>query len=367
MPVAMRIALSACLVSHLAKAAHLRASTHPDAESKAVGASMHGAQVSELATTKVLSAVQNTHSLAHRAFVHRVGGADDDDEDQDDEDDYEEDDDGKDEDEDGEYAKDHFAANATVNRKPQPKALFCYALVRTPCSEICEMLATQLNAGCDGWALFGDTEDQAKHVTKVYSKAVVKNALKHQMREMITLGVWKHLDEVGALDEYEWFLKVDEDSFVRPSTLRKQFRAIYTRSRYDKLTTGDSFYDDGHFSGHEGAIVSDAFRDEQSVEGYFIALRADVVHAIKAMGWPRLCDELLSGHNDSPDRLHENWLNPCLESLGVGNIRALKDARGLPVVVNDVTMTHASKHFVSAHGEPFLNASIYREWVKRFP
>lgn len=243
-------------------------------------------------------------------------------------------------------------ADLKWTHKLRPKTLFCYAQVRTPCEELCEMLATQLNAGCDGWALFGDTDNEDKHVTKVYSKRDIPHALAHQMREMITQGVWKHLDESGALDEYEWFLKVDEDSFVRPSTLRKTFNSLYPSSGPDSLISSD----------HNGAIISEG--KSTPVEGFFVALRVDAVLAIKAMGWPNECDEVLSGHNEGsgPD------VNDCFRRLGINRIGRLFDTGGHALVINDADFTkNLSPNFISVHGSPFQSPKTYAGWMKRFP
>jgi len=347
-PVAIGIALTLGLMSHLTKAAQLRASTNPD-DGWSVGPKAPGIKFFDVlaeeekkkaewgsglnATMFLPTLPQNLRADVASRTTHSSMSAP--------------------------HFRDQEAEKSKWTHKLRPKTLFCYAQVRTPCEELCEMLATQLNAGCDGWALFGDTDNEDKHVTKVYSKAVIPHALAHQMREMITQGVWKHLDESGALDKYEWFLKVDEDSFVRPSTLRKTFKALYPSSGPDSLIS----------SHHNGAVISEG--KNTPVEGFFVGLRVDAVLAIKAMGWPHECDEVLSGHNDSPDNDPGNPepdVNDCFNRLGINRIGRLFDTGGHALVINDKDFTkNLSPNFVSVHGHPFRSPKTYAGWMKRFP
>jgi len=171
--------------------------------------------------------------------------------------------------------------------EPRPKALFCYSLVRTPPEPTAALLANQLSAACDGWAFFGDTEDPAKNVTKGFARMDFGSfdKISGEATNKATRSVWKHLVESGALEEYEWFLRVEPDSFVRPSTLRQTFKALHTSCR------------------RGGYMASDNIN-----EGYFLALQADVVLGIKTLGWPiGSCDNVLSGHMDK--------VLPCIERL----------------------------------------------------
>jgi len=191
--------------------------------------------------------------------------------------------------------------------EPRPKALFCYSLVRTPPEPTAALLANQLSAACDGWAFFGDTEDPANNVTKGFERidfAHYKLMGSPGAHYKATRSVWKHLVESGALEEYEWFLRVEPDSFVRPSTLRQTFKALHTSCR------------------RGGYMCSDNIN-----EGYFLALQADVVLGIKSLGWPTgSCDNVLSGHSNS--------VRPCIERLNrierlnISSMGALTDPEG---------------------------------------
>jgi hypothetical protein len=188
-------------------------------------------------------------------------------------------------------------------------------LVRTPPEPTAALLAKQLSLACDGWALFGDTADPANNVTKAFSKEDSKKGWAHQMREMVTIGVWKHLVESGALDEYEYFLKVDADSFVRPSTLRNTFKALRTNCRRSHM-------------------VISIWRDE--VDGYFGAVQADTALRMNSLGWPRECDVVLSGHDNfpTPQTVNDDHIHRCLQENDA-HFERLEDPLGHYLVASD--------------------------------
>lgn len=260
----------------------------------------------------------------------------------------------------------------------RPKALFCYAVVPTNANDqpnkigLKPLLATQLSAACDGWALFGETEDPANNVTKAFSREVVPHAMENDMREMVTLGVWPHLIERGALDEYEWFLKVDEDSFVRPSTLRKVFKSLHTSPPRDLFIS---------------------LHDETLVDGFFDAVHADGVLAIQSMGWPAFCDGMLSGHDcvkcDGPAYTGQRMPmgSECLASLNKTrvDVGVLTDTEGRKLVsgsdcmdIGEDILQQARRHvkgpfcsgklsqdFVSIHAVP--DPQLYSELMAAYP
>lgn len=192
----------------------------------------------------------------------------------------------------------------------RPKALFCYALVgRTPLESTAALLAKQLSAACDGWKLFGHTDDPAKNVTKAFSKRDFYKGWQplHGMRETVTNGVWKYLVNSGALDEYEWFLKVDSDTFVRPSTLRKSFRALHSSCVCGACTQAYS-------------VANDDF------DGFFVALQADLVLKIQALGWPKSCDIVLAGQ--------DGFQAECAAFAGT-HVGPLRDSQGHTLVSMD--------------------------------
>lgn len=204
--------------------------------------------------------------------------------------------------------------------KPRPKALFCFSLVRTPPEPTAALLARQLSAACDGWALFGDTEDPANNVTRGFAKQDIKKAWAHQMREVITEGVWKHLDESGALNVYEWFVMVETDSFVRPSTLRKTFRAMHTSCKRSLMSITED---------------DDKNRIQNHLEGFFVAVQADVAHNMKSLGWPKDCDAALSGHGDEWHHDVDAEIERCLREVNIPHIETLRDSQGHRLVASD--------------------------------
>jgi hypothetical protein len=197
-----------------------------------------------------------------------------------------------------------------------PNSLFCFAVVRSsPPEPTSALLAKQLDAACDAWALYGDTADPANNVTKAFSKKEERHAWKHEMREMVTLGAYKHIMDSGALDKYEWFLKVDADSFVRPSTLRKSFAALKSNPAASKVIS-----------------VSDG-NGETQVDGFFIAVHTDAIHTMQSLGWPEDCDPVLSGHSESRSNMHDPY--KCLRKINVARVGCLRDTLGHRLVALD--------------------------------
>lgn len=188
---------------------------------------------------------------------------------------------------------------------PRPKALFCFSLVRTPPEPTAALLANQLAAACDGWALFGDTEDPANNVTKAWAKTDIDITTSDNKMGKALQGAWKHVHKSGAMDEYEWVVMVEADSFVRSSTLHKTFKALHGSCK------------------RGGYMVSDDF-----IDGYFIALHAETVLGINSLGWPSDCDPVLGGHNGD--------LDPCLYQLGISGMGGLTDAEGNNLVAKEI-------------------------------
>lgn len=195
----------------------------------------------------------------------------------------------------------------------RPKLLFCYALVRTPVEPTAHLLGRQFASACDGWAFFSDADDSSENVIKAFTKEDIRKAWSHQMREMVTAGVWKHLSSVGALHEFEWFLKVDADSFVRPSTLRKAFLDLSTTS--------------------SGIISASDSASDTMVDGFFVAIRADTAIKIKSQHWPKRCDSTLSGHDEEA-----GFVDPvieCMQALNISHVGMLQDSFGRTLVARD--------------------------------
>merc|ERR1719174_3418308 len=99
--------------------------------------------------------------------------------------------------------------------------LYCYAFVRPEPEPTSRLLAQQLRIACDDWVFFSTMSDPERNVWKAYSMEQMTVGIRHQMREMIIDGAWKQLVAWNVLERYQWILKVDCDSFVLPSMLRK--------------------------------------------------------------------------------------------------------------------------------------------------
>lgn len=196
--------------------------------------------------------------------------------------------------------------------QPRPKALFCFSLVRTPPEPTAVLLARQLDVTCDGWKLFGDTDDPAHNVTKAWEKRDFADAWVHQMQQVFVGGVWKYLVNSGALDRYEWFVNVEADSFIRPSTFRHTFEMLHKDCKPDAY-----------------------FITDNQIDGYFIAWNADMVSGVQSQGWPKVCDVVMSGHNGDLEDPTDN-AEECLKRFNIRTpLQTLKDRKGNALIAMD--------------------------------
>jgi hypothetical protein len=158
--------------------------------------------------------------------------------------------------------------------------IFCYAVVRRHSPTI-PILSRHLRRACDGWSLYGSFNDPRYGVVKAYSQENERKAIKAQMHEMM-VGVWSDIAHRRFLAKYKWFVKVDDDCYVRPGMLRKGL------ARY-----GDD------------AIVSvwqdDDEREPDMSDGFFVAVpHGLIVSLVKELNrGPSTCDQVLSGHDES--------------------------------------------------------------------
>jgi hypothetical protein len=195
--------------------------------------------------------------------------------------------------------------------------LFCYSLVRSPVTETGKLLGWQLAKACDGWALFSSENDSSLNIVQGYTRAEETVALKHQMHEMVIAGAWKHMVEMRVPERYKWILKVDEDTYVRPSTLRSVF------TKYAQLKKIMS--------------VSDANDNQEAsgLEGFFLATPAALMEELYTFGkTQRDCDVLASGH-DEDWWFNKNKFSSISCDAKFGSVEAVLDAYGLPVVASD--------------------------------
>jgi hypothetical protein len=247
--------------------------------------------------------------------------------------------------------------------QPRPKALFCFSLVRTPPEPTVALLAKQLDVACDGWALFGDTDDPANNVTKAFAvmnftggpDCISDGCVPSEPTYNASRSIFKHLDDSGVLAEYAWLLQLEPDSFVRPSTLRQRFQAL-----------------------HANCVQGGYLASDNINEGYFNALHADVILGIKSLGWPAgSCDNVLSGHMME--------LSPCSDWLNISRMGALTDLKGNSLVaqqedlasvfltrprqiicLNNTHLPHCvSEDFVVLH--PVKDALQYSALMQAFP
>merc|ERR1719210_1985622 len=192
------------------------------------------------------------------------------------------------------------------------RGVLCYALTRTPPEPTVSLLAEQLKAACDDWALFGDQEDLTLGIQRAYSTADEEHGWAHQQEDMTLHGAWRVFAQTGQLWQHAWIVKFDTDSFVRPSALRRSL-ARYNHSSTDTVCSG--------------GVGPSATR----VEGWFVGTPAalvDKLYGFQAEGKcdPRRLYEKISGHNNE----NLDWTrNECEEFLGLHErCQTLADASG---------------------------------------
>lgn len=204
-------------------------------------------------------------------------------------------------------SKSHF--DDFLEKEPT-KELYCFAILR-PKSDGREatapLLARQLAAACDGWSFFSTEADEAENVHQAFTKEAMRIGVRNQMREMVMDGVWNQLADQGVLKEYRWLLKVDPDTFVRPSALRRAF-ARYP-ANFNKVVSASNLLvgpNGAEMNGEESRVrepgaptSADENLGGTSVDGFFIAIPTALARRMArvAATGSALCDSLASGHN----------------------------------------------------------------------
>lgn len=136
--------------------------------------------------------------------------------------------------------------------------LFCYAFARTPHEHVLPLFMKQLALACDGWVVFSWRNDGRLGVVKAYTHKQERSSVRsHQ--EWMMRGGWQYMNSTGILRQYDWFLKVEPDTFLVPSRLRK---AIFKYPKGFKKLITQGVEADGFFT----VISQDLFLE--TIEGY---------------------------------------------------------------------------------------------------
>jgi hypothetical protein len=106
-----------------------------------------------------------------------------------------------------------------VTKEEEGVTLFCYAFVRTPHERVLPAFTKQLTAACDGWEVFSHRDDSRFGVLNLYTQKQEKIAMRSHQKGML-LRAYKHFNETGIINHYDWFLKVEPDTFLVPSRLK---------------------------------------------------------------------------------------------------------------------------------------------------
>eukprot|EP00747_Dinoflagellata_sp_TGD_P169731 gnl/TRDRNA2_/TRDRNA2_199509_c0_seq1.p1 gnl/TRDRNA2_/TRDRNA2_199509_c0~~gnl/TRDRNA2_/TRDRNA2_199509_c0_seq1.p1 ORF type:complete len:297 (-),score=35.11 gnl/TRDRNA2_/TRDRNA2_199509_c0_seq1:55-945(-) len=188
----------------------------------------------------------------------------------------------------------------------------CYAMVRSPPEDTTSLLFKQLNAACDRSMLFSHDDVLALQITKAYSKEEeVTDVRKGSMHHMI-LGIFGHLSKMGILQRAKWIVKVDSDSFVRPSFLRAALQQYETPDFRSVVSVGNA----------------------DTPDGFFVAVpRSIAVSLYKDLKRSNRCSALMSGHNNNNTFNEYSASGQCIQSLQLGKMVPLMDKKGHHLVL----------------------------------
>ena len=188
-------------------------------------------------------------------------------------------------------------------------SIYCYSLSGYPYPSTLSGVMEQLDAACEHWHIFA-SHAQPPHIIKAYDQKRWPEFFITELEEptvvcdessdllillfcSVQMFVWSFLYKTYGEDlPFDWIVKVDSDSFIRPSTFEKLF-ALHDPSKPVLLSMGgDSGYGDG-----------------VTADGYFIAWSHEASKRLfstkdgsrKRNRRLQLCMSVLSGHNEDGD------------------------------------------------------------------
>jgi hypothetical protein len=202
---------------------------------------------------------------------------------------------------------------------PQNPKLYCYAFLRVPLPAVTELLGRQLDQSCDEWDLFSSESNPGLRVTKLYEQPDFDHDWNFTMRGPV-IAAWRHLLSKYNGNPFDWMIKLDYDSFVRPST----FRGLFLQ--YDT----------------EKPLILSA--DDGTSDGYFAAVNSNAAQLflpeVGMLGKKQIpistvnCMIPLSGHsnNDRDTDYGDKKGHDCSERLGV-KVKYPEDSTGQGLLI----------------------------------
>eukprot|EP00747_Dinoflagellata_sp_TGD_P032085 gnl/TRDRNA2_/TRDRNA2_135720_c0_seq1.p1 gnl/TRDRNA2_/TRDRNA2_135720_c0~~gnl/TRDRNA2_/TRDRNA2_135720_c0_seq1.p1 ORF type:complete len:333 (-),score=44.47 gnl/TRDRNA2_/TRDRNA2_135720_c0_seq1:217-1215(-) len=199
--------------------------------------------------------------------------------------------------------------HSAVNRLESVERTFCYSLVRKPIEPTVPFLAKQLAAACDGWALFGVEAHPELNIIAAFSEEDNEKGQHGMLHEMVVRGVYGIIHERYGIDKFSWIVKLDSDSFVRPSAFKTYFQHLDSSKVNTAVSVGDGI--DG-------------------LDGMFVALPTHVMHRLYLFGKHSVdCDVIASGTNV----LESDPNEACRRQLGLDEPWTPRDQAGRRLVV----------------------------------
>lgn len=118
-------------------------------------------------------------------------------------------------------------ASAISLRKHAPKKMFCFSTVQSEPEKTFASVRHQFEA-CDGFAFYSNFADVSQSIHKATNRSMVTATESYGMlpgqgggsaNRDIFVDVWNHIAEKEH--GYDWYVKVDPDTLLRPTKLRK--------------------------------------------------------------------------------------------------------------------------------------------------
>jgi len=178
-----------------------------------------------------------------------------------------------------------------MTRQPNSPTIFCYTLTGWPPPATLAPLIESLRESCDGFAVYGSRNNESMNMSKVYEQSEWQKHFDSFFREPMEV-IWSRLLSQTA-QPYNYYVKVDTDSYVRPCAMRRLFEGR-TESDMVVLSTSDNKIQKGQSRKYGTGTVFD---------GFFVAhsrLAATKMYQLMMAG--KQCGAVvLSGHDESPD------------------------------------------------------------------
>lgn len=240
-----------------------------------------------------------------------------------------------------------ISGTCTSNTKESNQiSILCYAF--TAGEPTIPALSKNLHQACDAVALFGFQNDATLGVNKAYSVEQSRQDFNTGTMHNMILAAYERFDSQGWLDKCTWIVKVDADTFIRPSALRPTL-AQYTSSAQSVISTPDG---------------------SSTPDGFFLAAPARIAQLLyRTAVTSNICDVLLGGHNSNKTFDEIQASDTCLERNGLSKMIALNNGKQEHLVLNRIdspllSVDQIARNWVAVH--PVKSLSEFEHLMHKF-